>query len=283
MMIAQITDLHIRPPGKRAYGVVESNDMLAATVEAINSLPRLPDVVIATGDLTDCGLPSEYAELRRILSALEMPVYLVPGNHDRRAELFEAFGADGYFPDDGAFLHYVVEDNDVRLIGLDSVVPGAGHGRMCEARLRWLDERLAEERDRPTLVFMHHPPFSTGLAAMDDINCRDGGRMADVIRRYNHVERVVCGHHHRPIVTRWAGTIGSVAPSTAHQVTLHLAPGDEPSTFTMEPPAYQLHVWNEAAGLISHTAYVGAFAGPYPFVLDDDYPGHEKVTAAETA
>lgn len=282
MMIAQITDLHVRPRGKHAYGVVDSNTMLEATVEAINGLPRLPDVVIATGDLTDCGLAAEYAALREILAPLDMPVYLVPGNHDRRAELFAAFGEDGYLPDDGEFLHYVVEDNDVRLIGLDSVVPGAGHGRMCERRLRWLEARLSEEPDRPTLIFMHHPPFSTGLAAMDDINCRDGGAMASVIGRYGNVERVVCGHHHRPIVTRWAGTIGSVAPSTAHQVTLHLAPGDEPSTFTMEPPAYQLHVWSESAGLISHTAYVGRFAGPYPFVLDADYPG-QKATVAETA
>ena len=97
------------------------------------------------------------------------------------------------------------------------------------------------------------------------------------------VQRVVCGHHHRPIVTRWAGTVGSVAPSTAHQVTLHLAPGNEPSTFTLEPPAYQIHTWDEAAGLISHTAYVGRFAGPYPFILDEDYPGHERVKVAETA
>ena len=282
MMIAQITDPHVRPHGKRAYSVVESNAMLAATVEAINNLPRRPDVVIATGDLTDCGLTAEYAALRELLSPLDMPVYLVPGNHDRRAELFAAFGADGYFPDDEEFLHYVVEDNDVRLIGLDTVVPGAGHGRMCERRLRWLDDRLAEERDRPTLVFMHHPPFSTGLVAMDDINCRDGDKMAAVVAKYGHVERVVCGHHHRPIVTRWAGTIGSVAPSTAHQVTLHLAPGNEPSTFTMEPPAYQLHVWNEGAGLVSHTAYVGTYAGPHPFVLDADYPGHQ-VKVAETA
>lgn len=282
MLIAQITDLHVRPRGKRAYGVVDSNAMLAATVEAISNLPRLPDVVIATGDLTDCGLPTEYDALRELLAPLGMPVYLIPGNHDRRAELVAAFGEDGYFPEVGEFLHYVVEDNDVRLIGLDTVVPGAGHGRMCERRLRWLDDRLAEERDRPTLIFMHHPPFSTGLAAMDDINCRDGGKMADVVGKYDHVERVVCGHHHRPIVTRWAGTIGSVAPSTAHQVTLHIAPGDEPSTFTMEPPAYQLHVWNEGAGLISHTAYVGQFEGPFPFVLDADYPGHQ-VKVAETA
>jgi 3',5'-cyclic AMP phosphodiesterase CpdA len=83
---------------------------------------------------------------------------------------------------------------------------------------------LREQPDQPTMIFMHHPPFSTGLADMDRINCRNGAAMAAVLRRFDNVERVVCGHHHRPITVRWGGTIGSVAPSTAHQVSLDLAP-----------------------------------------------------------
>ncbi len=273
MIIAQITDLHVRPRGRVAYGIVDTNAMLAATVSAIAALPRCPDVVIATGDLTDCGLAEEYEVLRETLRPLSMPVYLIPGNHDRRAEMRTAFAADGYLPTGDGFLHYVVEGHPVRLIGLDTVVPGYGHGGMCAERLAWLDARLAEEPERPTLVFMHHPPFRTGLLDMDNINCRNGEAMADILRRHDNIERVVCGHHHRPITTRWGGTIGSVAPSTAHQVTLDLVPHGNPATFTMEPPGYQLHVWTPDAGLVTHTACVGAFPGPFPFVLDADYPG----------
>lgn len=274
MIVAQITDMHVRPRGKIAYGRVDTNAMLGAAVAALEALPRRPDLVIASGDLTDCGLAEEYGVLRDLLRPLSMPVYLVPGNHDRRPELFAEFAADGYLGNDDGFLHYTVDTHPLRLIGLDTVVPGHGHGEMCPARLAWLAARLEEQPDRPTLIFMHHPPFRTGLVDMDNINCRNGVSMAELLRRYDNIERVVCGHHHRPITTRWAGTIGSVAPSTAHQVTLDLIPDGRPATFTMEPPGFHLHLWSLEAGLVTHGVQIGAYEGPFPFVLDADYPGH---------
>lgn len=187
------------------------------------------------------------------------------------------FASDGYLTSNDGFLHYVVEDHPLRLIGLDTVVPGAGHGEMDAARLAWLEGKLAQEPDQPTLIFMHHPPFRTGLVDMDNINCRNGEAMAEIVRRYPNVERVVCGHHHRPITTRWAGTIGSVAPSTAHQVTLDLLPHGNPASFTLEPPGFHLHLWDSNAGLVTHTVNIGTFDGPHPFVLDADYPGRATV------
>ena len=86
---------------------------------------------------------------------------------------------------------------------------------------------------------------------------------------------MVCGHHHRPITARWAGTIGSVAPSTAHQVTLDLLAPGEPATFSMEPPGFHLHLWTADVGLVTHSVAIGDFAGPYAFVLDADYPGRK--------
>jgi 3',5'-cyclic AMP phosphodiesterase CpdA len=274
MIIAQITDLHVRPRGRLAYERVDANAMLKAAVDAILRLERRPDVVVATGDLTDCGLLEEYEALRELLSPLPMPVYLVPGNHDRRENMRAIFFADGYLPAEGEFLHYVVDDQPVRLIGLDTVVPGEGFGLMCPRRLAWLEEQLARDPGEPTVIFMHHPPFLTGLADMDRINCRGGDAMADIIARHPNVERVLCGHHHRPIQARWAGTLASVAPSTAHQVVLDLVPDNSPAMFSMEPPALQLHLWSPYSGLVSHTAYIGDFPGPFPFVLDADYPGH---------
>lgn len=280
MMIAQITDLHVRPGGKVAYERVDTNAMLETAVATIESLSRKPDLVIASGDLTDCGLAAEYERLRDILEPLSMPVYLVPGNHDRRAELFAEFGSDGYFKNDDGFLHYTVEGHEVRLIGLDTVVPGHGHGEMCQARLAWLEGRLGEQPEQSTVIFMHHPPFSTGLADMDRINCRNGQAMAAVLRRFDNIERVVCGHHHRPITARWGGTIGSVAPSTAHQVTLDLVPDNSDTTFIMEPPGFHLHVWSKDTGLVTHGVTIGRYEGPFSFTLDADYPGHSAKEAA---
>jgi 3',5'-cyclic AMP phosphodiesterase CpdA len=273
MLIAQITDMHVRPRGRIAYGRVDTNAMLEAAVATIEGLPRRPDLVIASGDLADCGLTAEYEELGDLLEPLSMPVYLIPGNHDRRAQLFDEFASDGYFNNGDGFLHYVVDGHALRLIGLDTVVPGHEHGEMCARRLAWLEARLREQPRQPTMIFMHHPPFITGLTSMDRINCRDGQALAELLRRFDNIERVVCGHHHRPITVRFAGTIGSVAPSTAHQVTLDLVADNNPSTFTMEPPGFHLHLWTPEAGLVTHTMAIGHFEGPFPFVLDADYPG----------
>ena len=144
--------------------------------------PLQPDAVIASGDLTDCGLVEEYELLRDCLKPLPMPVYLIPGNHDRRENMRLVFGGDGYLPMNGEYLHYTVEDLPLRLIGLDTVVPGKGHGEMDAPRLDWLKARLDEQPDRPTLIFMHHPPFPTGLQHMDSINCRNAPAMAAILK-----------------------------------------------------------------------------------------------------
>ena len=108
---------------------------------------------------------------------------------------------------------------------------------------------------------------------MDAIRLLDGAQaFAAIVARHPNVERILCGHHHRPIVTRFAGTIAQIAPSVTHAVTLDLAEVSD-STFHMEPPAYLLHSVRPGTGLVTHTAHVERFPGPYPFVLDADYPG----------
>ena len=98
------------------------------------------------------------------------------------------------------------------------------------------------------------PSFATGMW-LDWSGCREADALAAVIARHPNVERVLCGHLHRPITRRWAGTIGSVCPGVAHQIGLDL---DRESGFdiVLEPPAYQLHVWMDTLGLVSHTRYV---------------------------
>jgi 3',5'-cyclic-AMP phosphodiesterase len=266
VLIAQITDLHVRPRGWLCNRVVETNAMLGRAINSLNALKPAPDVVFATGDLADAGMLDEYRVLREELGRLAMPVFLMPGNHDRREALREIFADAGYWPENEQ-LRYAVEDYPVRLIALDTHIPGKTEGEVGAAQLDWLEARLAEAPARPTIVFMHHPPFPTGIGHMDRINCLDGAAVAAVIARHPQVERVACGHHHRPIQIRWAGTIGSVAPSTAHQVTLDLREG-VPSSFDLEPPGFHLHYWESGIGLVTHQAYIGNFAGPYPFVGD---------------
>ena len=75
---------------------------------------------------------------------------------------------------------------------------------------------------------------------------------------------MLCGHVHRPIQVRWAGTVASIAPSTAHQATLDLREGAKLS-MTMDPPGVALHLWRPDTGLITHVSYVGTYEGPRPF------------------
>ena len=266
--IVQITDLHIRPEGMAAYRVCESN---ALTERALRAVARLkPDAVLVTGDLTDCGLAAEYQLLAAMLQRhLPMPVHVIPGNHDRRETMLAHLPG---VPSADGFIQYATEAGPVRLVMLDTVVPGAGHGSLDGGRLDWLDRTLAERPDQPTLVGMHHPPFVCGIAHMDRIRLQDSEAFAAVIARHRQVQRIVCGHHHRPIMTQVAHALTSIAPSVVNAVEFDLAP-DAPAGFVLEPPAFQVHVWSQPSGFVSHTVLVESFPGPFPFTLDRDYPG----------
>jgi 3',5'-cyclic-AMP phosphodiesterase len=264
MLLCQISDLHIKTPGALSYRVVDTAASLRNCVAHILGLRQRPDAVVVTGDLTDFGRPDEYAHLRELLAPLAMPVYLMPGNHDDRAALREAFPEHAYLRQTEPFIQYAVDAAPLRLLALDTTNPGESGGALDGARLAWLEARLDEARDRPVVILMHHPPFPTGIGHMDEIGLADPGRLAAIVGRHANVERVLCGHLHRPIQVRFAGTIASTCPSPAHQVLLDLAE-DAQNAFTLEPPGYRLHLWDPGVGLISHTAFIGRFDGPYPF------------------
>ena len=273
MLICQLTDLHVRPVGKPANRLVETNLFTERAFRAVSRFSPRPDVVVITGDLTECGLDAEYANVARLLRKwLPMPVFVIPGNHDQRASFRDGLGHLPGVTTDPLYVQYAVEDYAVRLVMLDTLVPGAGHGELRAEQLEFLDRTLAAAPDKPTIVAMHHPRFVCGIAHMDRINLRTTADFTAIIARHRQVERIICGHHHRPVVTRVAHAIASIAPSVAHQVELSLDPHD-PGAFIFEPPAFQLHLWSAAAGIVSHTVYVEDFPGPFPFLTDPDYPG----------
>jgi len=268
MLICQISDLHIKTPGALSYRVVDTAASLRRCVAQVLALPQRPDIVVATGDLTDFGRPEEYAHLRELLAPLPMPVYLMPGNHDDRDALRQAFPDHGYLRETEGFIQYAIDAPPLRLLALDTVIPMASGGALDAARLAWLEARLAEAPTRPTVILMHHAPFPTGIGHMDRIGLADPRPLEAIVRRHPAIERILCGHLHRLIHVRFGGTIASTCPSPAHQVVLDLAP-DAANAFTLEPPGFQLHLWNDQAGLVSHTAFIGRFEGPYPFFEGD--------------
>jgi 3',5'-cyclic AMP phosphodiesterase CpdA len=280
MLVAQITDLHIVAPGKlfhsprRAIPAADPNwshidtaACLQRAVATLNALTPLPDITVITGDLVEHGSAEEYAHLRALLAPLRMPAYLIPGNHDSRDGLRAAFATDGYFPPAG-FLHYAIEDHPLRIVALDTHIPGDGGGELCAERLAWLDRTLSAVPTKPSLILMHHPPFATAIEHMDQSGLRDPAPFAAIVARHPQIERILCGHLHRTIDTRFAGTIAGTAPSAAHQLQLDINPGG-PAEFNFEPPGYQLHLWRDGH-LITHTAVFGDWPGPYPYHAPPD-------------
>lgn len=263
MLIAHLSDLHVRPKGVLYQGVVDSNARLAEAVEHVLAIDRRPDLVLITGDLVDHGKPAEYDNLRDILAGLPIPFLVIPGNHDDRENFRVAFADHDYLPRRGP-LHYCIDDHPVRIIGLDSTVPGLHHGHLDTAGLDWLATTLSQDTAKPTLIMLHHPPFVCGIPYLDEYRYFEGAALRAVIERFDNVEIVLCGHVHRAVLRRWAGTVICSCPSTATEIDLRLATSAPPSSHD-GPRAIMLHHWDERDGLISHTSQIGDFAGPYPF------------------
>jgi len=255
MLIAQISDLHLRADGSLLRRDIDTRRALERCVAHVNRLDPRPDLALATGDLTDFGRTADYALLRPMLDALEMPVFVIPGNHDDRGKLRAAFGDLGYLPGEGAFLHYTIEGYPLRLIGLDTVLPGEVGGGMCEERLDWLRLRLQEAPDRPTMLFMHHPPFASGIDFLDHPPFQNADATARLVAQYRNVRQVVCGHIHRAIHLNWAGTCAAIAPSIVYQMNLALRPGSgfEP---TSDPPAISLYRWEDGLGPVGYVSLI---------------------------
>lgn len=257
MLIAQISDPHVVRDGWLAFGQLDTVAMFERAVDAIAVLDPPAEAVLLTGDLVAEPDEGAYAAAARILERLEAPLYPIPGNHDDRAMLRRTFESSGVLPPEGR-LSYARDLGPLRLIGLDSLVDEGSWGLLGDEQLGWLDDQLAAGADHPTLIALHHPPIRTGIGHMDWSMLRDAAALEAIVRHHPQVERVLCGHVHRNVVRRWAGTVVQVCPGSAHAVKLMLGDGRGP--WNAEPPAILLHHWSEQDGLVSHHLPLGDFA-----------------------
>jgi len=269
VLIAQISDLHIKRPGTLAYGKVDTAAALTRCVDALNRLKPRPGLVVISGDLADTPAAEEYEHLRRLLAPLEIGFVAVPGNHDGRA-LMRAALPGAYAKQSGA-LNALHSMGPLDLVLLDSSVPGKPHGELDGETLAWLEETLASSPSRPALLFLHHPPFVTGIRHMDVQNLRNAAALDGILRQHPRVRLVAAGHVHRATLTQFAGIPATICPAPNHAVALDL---DEslPPSFKVEPPAFHLHAWFAGDGfgdLVTHHVPIGDFAGPFPFFAPD--------------
>ena len=189
---------------------------------------------------------------------------LLPGNHDDPEQLRQVFAHHPYWQS-GPFAHYAVQVAGVKIIALDTTVPGHSHGRLCAHRLQWLAEQLQRSAEQDVVVAMHHPPFRTGITYMDEMGLLEGSEaLHALLRQHPSVQRVLCGHVHRSVQALWGGTLAMCAPSVAHQVVLDLRPG-APGQWAMEPAAGLVHAWGPECGWLSHSLAIGHGAESFDF------------------
>jgi 3',5'-cyclic AMP phosphodiesterase CpdA len=243
-VLAQISDPHVRADDDGA-SARQMARALAATAD------YRPDLILVTGDLVNDERADEYAVFAEAIAGAPAPTFVLPGNHDRRARMRQALPGHRYLPEADP-LSYVIDEHAVRVVVIDQIVPSETHGVLTEAQAKWLDSVLAAAPTKPTVVALHHPPFMTHDRLFDQIGLRDADLLARTIDKHRHVERVICGHHHRVVFGQCAHAPVIVAPSTAWTYGLALHEDQAIAPRTSEPCGWMLHVRDESSGFASH-------------------------------
>lgn len=251
MLILQLTDFHVTRAGTLLAGV----DTRAAFSRLMHHVARLeprPDLILVSGDVAETGADEEYEWAAAGLRALGIPFFVVPGNHDLREPMRLAFGVEtGAEPDHLGFSHML---GGIRIIGLDTLVEGQAHGAFSPAQLIWLERELEAAGTQPILIVMHHPPFKTGLPAMDEIGLLEGEEpLARLLAGRKNVAGILCGHVHRAICGDFVGIPTRIAPSASHQFALDF---ERTGHFTIVQEAPQLALHRVSPENVRMTSYL---------------------------
>ena len=222
--IAHLSDPHLLAGGALQYGHVDTEVRLAAALTRLARLDPAPQALVFTGDLADKGEPKAYLRLRELVepvaASLGAQVIWVMGNHDDRAaysrQLFDIDSEDSQ--------DRVHDVAGLRVVSLDSTVPGWHHGELSRAQLDWLADVLATPAPHGTVLAVHHPPIPVPMMRLAEIiELKDQQPLAEVLAG-SDVRAIVGGHFHFSSYSTFAGIPVSVASATCY--TSELAPDD---------------------------------------------------------
>jgi 3',5'-cyclic AMP phosphodiesterase CpdA len=226
-VLLHVSDTHLRAAGSRLFDVVDARAHLSRALAAIEASGIAPDGLVFTGDLADRGEGDAYSDLRDLVepfaARLGARVFWVMGNHDDRAQ-FRRRLLDESPPDDPLPVDRVDELDGLRLVTLDTSVPGFHHGELRNAQLDWLSGVLAAPAPLGTILAMHHPPVPSVLPLAGSVELRDQSRLARVLRGTD-VRAIIAGHLHYSTFATFAGIPVSVASSTCYAQDLTVPVG----------------------------------------------------------
>ncbi|GAA1516444.1 3',5'-cyclic AMP phosphodiesterase CpdA [Agromyces terreus] len=224
--LLHISDTHLLAGGGRLYDRVASEQHLRSLFEEFEASGGRPEAIVFTGDLADKGEPDAYDRIRRIVDPvaerLGTRVIWVMGNHDdrdafRRGLLDDARG--GYRPVDR-----VDDVNGLRVITLDTTVPGQHHGEVAPEQLDWLAEELSIPAPHGTILAMHHPPVPSVLDLAVSVELRDQASLAEVVEG-SDIRSIIAGHLHYSSTATFAGIPVSVASASCYTQDLNVPVG----------------------------------------------------------
>ncbi|MCC4249096.1 MULTISPECIES: phosphodiesterase [Microbacterium] len=260
-VILHLSDTHLLAGDRLLGGRYDAAAHLRRTLEAAEATGVRPDAVVFTGDLTDLGEPEAYRALRAAVEPwarrLGAPVVWVAGNHDERpalrAGLLDAAATED--PVTGVW-----DLDGLRLIALDSTVPGWHHGDLDADQLDWLRSELAEPAPLGTILALHHPPLPTHIPFFDILELRDQPGLADAIAG-SDVRAILAGHLHYSTSGTFAGIPVSVSAASCY--TMDLArPADEVNGMDAGRSFHLVHVWEDT---ITHAVVPVVDAEPSGF------------------
>ena len=219
-VLIHVSDPHFLAEGARLGGRYDVEENFARTLEAIRRVHPHPAAIVITGDLADLGEPDAYRRLRAavepVAAALDTVVIWVAGNHDERPAL--RAGLLDLAPTEDPVTG-VWDLDGLRLIALDTSVPGWHHGDLDRAQLDWLAGILAEPAPHGTLLAMHHPPLPSHLPLFDILELQHQDELAAVIRDTD-VRGILAGHLHYSAHGMFAGVPVSVSSATCYTMNV---------------------------------------------------------------
>ncbi|MCH9686448.1 MAG: phosphodiesterase [Deltaproteobacteria bacterium] len=232
--VLQLSDPHLlADPTARLRGVPTAETLAKVLALAEQRAVQI-DAIVLTGDLAHDEQAATYERLHEAMGPHAPRCWPLPGNHDDRHGLRSAFTNVQGSGDER--VQFCVDVGRWRLIGLDSQIPGQNPGRLGSEQLSWLVDALARRPERPTVLFVHHPPVPTGHTWLDAMGLLDADALADVLRDAPTVRAICHGHIHCEFEGRLAGVPVWGAPSTAFQFPARADLGD----FDLRPPGARL-------------------------------------------
>ena len=248
--VVQISDCHLFTDPSAELRGVQPHRAVWQALQHVTEHETACDYLVISGDLAHDEQRQTYQVLREMLGSWLPRCRLIPGNHDDRQFIHEVFAE--IVPADTEAVCFEEDLATWRMMGLDSHVPGEVHGELAESQWRWLEQRLAANRDQPTILFMHHPPFFIASAWLDEIALRDGQRLTEMLNQFPQVRVVSCGHVHQEFQQPGEHALLLTTPSVAVQ----FRPGTETPEIDSIAPGYRVFDLHEDGNFETHVVRI---------------------------